>query len=121
MREQLVELLETLGFPVFRQGSLNSVNDYPESFFTYWNFTNDDEGFYSGAPAHAVWGFWVYFYSTDPETTETMSERARRLLRGSGYIVRGKPEDVKVDAPMHTGMMFTAYYMETYEKENTDE
>lgn len=114
MKEQLITLLETFGFPVFLQGSLASPGDYPESFFTFWLFSAPEESFYSGNPLRCVWGFWVYFYSTDPVQVCEQSEAARQLLKQNGYITEGKPTDVPVDVPTHTGMFFIAYKPEEY-------
>lgn len=117
MKAQLIKLLETFGFPVFLQGSINSVDEYPDSFFTFWNFDNSESAFYDNDPNKCVWSFWVYFYSTDPQKVEEIAEQARKLLRANGWTVEGKPTDISVDKPTHTGAFFTAYAIENYESE----
>ena len=117
MKSELVELLETLDFPVFLQGSLNADEAYPDSFFTFWNFSNPESAFYDDDANRCVWGFWIYFYSTDPKLVEEMPEKARRLLKQNGWILQGKAADVSVDKPTHTGALFTAYKFENYRKE----
>ena len=47
MKEDLITLLKTLNYPVFLQGSLNSEADYPDSFFTFWNFETPETAYYS--------------------------------------------------------------------------
>lgn len=117
MKEQLIELLETFDFPVFLQGSLNPNEQYPDSFFTFWNFDTPEAAFYDDNAGRAVWGFWIYFYSTDPEKVETMPENARQLLKSNNWILQGKANDISVDRPTHTGAFFTAYKFENYESE----
>lgn len=117
MKSELVELLETLDLPVFLQGSLNADEVYPDSFFTFWNFSNPESAFYDDDANRCVWGFWIYFYSTDPKLVEEMPEKARRLLKKNGWILQGKAADVSVDKPTHTGALFTAYKFEDYRKE----
>lgn len=117
MKSELVELLETLEFPVFLQGSLNADEAYPDSFFTFWNFSSPESAFYDDDANRCVWGFWIYFYSTDPKLVEEMPEKARRLLKKNGWILQGKAADVSVDKPTHTGALFTAYKFENYGKE----
>ena len=92
MKSELITLLETLNYPVFLQGSINSLEEYPESFFTYWNFETPESAFYDDNAGRAVWGFWVYFYSTDPTLVETQPEAARKLLKANGWILQGKVE-----------------------------
>lgn len=117
MKSQLIELLETFGYPVFLQGSLNSVDEYPDTFFTFWDFDNPEGAFYDNDAGRCVWGFWVYFYSIDPESVEKIPEQARQMLRANGWTVGGKPTDISVDKATHTGAMFTAYNIENYESE----
>lgn len=112
MKQTLIELLSVLGYPVFLQGSLNPSDPYPDSFFTFWNFNNDDTAFYDNDTHRAVWGFWVYFYSTSPALVESVPEQARQILKSNGFILQGKATDISVDRPTHTGAMFTIYKFE---------
>lgn len=114
MKSELIEFLESFGFPVFLQGSLNPDEPYPDSFFTFWNFDTPEAAFYDDDANRAVWGFWVYFYSTDPVQVEQITENARQLLKKNGYIPQGKPNDISVDRPTHTGAFFTVYKFENY-------
>lgn len=118
MKGRLIELLETFKFPVFLQGSINDVNEYPDSFFTFWNFENPESEWYDDNAHRCVWGFWVYFYSTDPEKVERVTEQARQLLITSGWIAGGKPSDISTDKITHTGAFFTAYVFENYKTES---
>lgn len=112
MKQTLTELLSGLGYPVFLQGSLNPSEPYPDSFFTFWNFNNDDTAFYDNDTHREVWGFWVYFYSTNPALVESVPEQARQILKNNGFILQGKATDISVDRPTHTGAMFTTYKFE---------
>lgn len=118
MKEQLISILATLGYTVFLQGTLQDTASYPESFFTFWNFTTPEAAYYDNDAGRAVWGFWIYFYSTSPLLVETEPEKARKLLKSSGYILEGKAHDIAVDKPTHTGAFFTCYVYENY---NTEE
>jgi hypothetical protein len=106
---------------VFLQGSLDTDEAYPDSFFTFWNFETPEGAFYDDDAHRAVWGFWVYFYSTDPKLVEEKTEAARQLLKTSGWIPQGKPHDISVDVPTHTGSFFEIYGIENYKEENTNE
>ena len=117
INNDLVVLLETLNYPVFLQGSLNPDEQYPDSFFTFWNFSTPEAAFYDDAANRAIWGFWIYFYSIDPMLVEQIPGTARQLLKQNGYILQGKPNDISVDRPTHTGAMFTVYKFENYGSE----
>lgn len=117
MKQQLITLLETFGYPVFLQGSLAGTEEYPDSFFTFWNFSAPEGAFYDNDANRCVWGFWVYFYSTDPLRVLDVSEQARQLLKRNGFVPEGKPTDLATDAPDHTGAMFTIYGIENYRQE----
>ena len=117
IKSDLVALLESLGYPAFLQGTLNPDDKYPESFFTFWNFSTPEAAFYDDAANRAVWGFWIYFYSVDPHLVEQVPEQARKLLKQNGWILAGKPNDISVDRATHTGAIITAYTFENYESE----
>ena len=116
VKSDLITLLETLKYPVFLQGSLNANAAYPDSFFTFWNFETPEAAFYDNNANRAAWGFWIYFYSTDPLLVETEPEKARQLLKENDYILQGKAYDIGVDRPTHTGAFFTVFKFENYEK-----
>lgn len=118
MKSELIALLESFGFPVFLQGSLNSEEDYPDSFFTFWNPENPEHTFYDNHANSCVWEFWIYFYSVNPVKAEAIPEQARKLLKSHGWTVGGKPTDIKVDKITHTGAFFTASHIERYKKES---
>lgn len=114
MKKKLIELLESLNYPVFLQGSLNNEAEYPDTFFTFWNFETPEGSFYNNAASKAVWGFWIYIYSDNPELVEAELEKARSLLKEAGYITSGKGEDVASDVDTHTGRMIEVYFIENY-------
>lgn len=114
MKDELITLLETLGYPVFLQGSVNSVDDYPDSFFTIWNYDTPEGAFYNNNAGRAVWGFWVYFYSTDPVKVAEMPEQARQLLKANDWIPQGRAHDITTDAVTHTGAFLDVLKMDNY-------
>lgn len=117
MTDQLCEILESFGYPLYLHGTLEAGEAYPDSFFTYMNFSTPEAAFYDNAPNGAVWGYYVYFYSTDRLTAETVSEQARQALRDAGFTPNGRPIDARSDRETHTGRMFTVRGYESYKEE----
>ena len=114
MKEQLIEILEAYNYPVFLQGSLNNSEAYPDSFFTFWNFEKPQNEFYSNSDNAVVWGFWVYFYSTDPHLVESVPLEVIETfkLMSDSWTISALPTDAASDRPTHTGTMFTVLYYE---------
>jgi len=112
MKDELIAILETFGFPVFLQGSMAQDAKYPESFFTFWNNSTLDNLHYDNLPVSYVWNFDVTFYSSDPLLVNTKLEEAITLLRRHGWIVSGKGRDISSDEPTHTGRTVNALYLE---------
>lgn len=112
MKELLISLLESFGFPVFLQGSLEENEPYPQSFFTFWNNDSYDNNHYDNNPVSYTWSFDVNFYSVDPELVNTMLLNAKRLLKQNGFIITGKGYDVASDEPTHTGRGMNALIIE---------
>ena len=114
MIKQLIAAIEPLGYPIFLQGSLNDEEEYPKSFFTYWNFQADDIAPFDNEASVCQWGYWLYFYSSNPILVETEILRAKELLKKAGFEVWGKGEDIKSDVDSHTGRMINVYFYENY-------
>lgn len=113
MKEELIELLETFGYPVRLQGSLTESEKYPDSFFTIWNNDTADGDHYDNNAIAYVWDFDINFYSTSPTLVNTKLLEAKTLLKANGWIIGGKGHDVPSDEPTHTGRGMTALYLET--------
>lgn len=103
MEDKLIEILETFGYPVIRQGSLGQDEEYPDSFFTFWNNDSPDHAHYDNAEYGTEWDFDVNFYSIDPEKTYQVLADARIKLKQNKWIIPGKGYDVASDEVTHTG------------------
>ena len=112
MENQLIELLESFGFPVYRQGSIAKNEAYPANFFTFWNNASSDHSYYDNNDYGTNWDFNVYFYSDNPENTYTYIDRARILLKQHNWIVPSKGFDVATDEPTHTGKGLEVFYLQ---------
>lgn len=110
MKDTLITIISTLGYPVFQQGSLNPNEPYPDSFFTFWNRDADGDSFYDDTEHSTVWVFDLNFYSSDPQLVNTKLVEAKNLLKQNGWLASGAGHDVASDEPTHTGRgMFVSY------------
>lgn len=112
MEDTLIALLESLGYPVMRQGSLPPNVAYPDTFLTFWNSSEDGESFYDNQTAAATYDFDVNVYSSNPTTTYSVLESARAILKLNGWIITSRGFDVASDEITHIGRGFTVAYLE---------
>lgn len=113
MEDKLIELLESLGYPVYRQGSFTEGQAYPRSFFTFWNPESPDHSHYDNEDYGTEWTFSVYFYSVDPVLVYKMISDARILLKQNKWIVPSKGFDAISDVSTHTGRGLEVLFLET--------
>lgn len=118
MKDALISILESFGYPVRLQGSLAEDEAYPESFFTFWNNDSEDACHYDNKVRAWVWEFTIYFYSANPALTNTVLEEARQLLDAAGWIMSGKGYDVASDEPTHTGRAIDIMYRQRRSEED---
>ena len=59
MKNELSELLETLGYEVYEQGSFTDSEEYPEHFFTIWNDGTEALNYYDNKEE---WLYMVFHY-----------------------------------------------------------
>lgn len=110
MDDLLINTLESLGYPVFLQGSLNDDQVYPASFFTFWNTDAPAVSFYNNSESAIEWAYDVNFYSNDPELVNTKLLEAKKLLKQAGFICTGGGHSVMSDEITHTGRGIDVYY-----------
>lgn len=112
MEDKLIEILETFGYSVVRQGSLGPDEEYPDNFFTFWNNDSPNHAHYDNAEYGTEWDFDVNFYSIDPEKTYQVLADARIKLKQNKWIIPGKGYDVASDEVTHTGRGMRVFYLE---------
>lgn len=108
--DTLIELLETFGFPVYRQGSLAKNAPYPDTFFTFWE-NPENETDYDNETKFVIYDFNVYVYSNDPEVLAARLSAARTLLKQNNFIIVQRGFDVASDEKSHTGKGFEVGYI----------
>lgn len=111
MEDELITLLESLGYGAYRQGSFDEDKKYPESFFTFWNTSSDDHAHYDNKDYKADWEFDVNFYSVDPVLTYSVLAEARILLKENKWTVPTRGYDVYSDENTHTGRGMHVIYL----------
>jgi len=111
MVDNLIELLETFSYPVFRQGSLSPEVDYPDTFFTFWNSEETGHSFYDNETANVDWIFQVNVYSTDPDKAYNLLGAARTLLKSAGYVMSTRGYDLYSDEITHVGRGMVVMYL----------
>lgn len=112
MKDLLISLLRSFGYPVRLQGSLAKDEPYPESFFTFWNNDSYDGNHYDNDAISDIWNFDVNFYSNNPNLVNTKLLEAKALLKQNGFIVSGSGYDIASDEPTHTGRGINVLFRE---------
>ena len=79
MKQILLNVLETFGYPVFLQGTLGENEPFPAAFFTFQTMLSSDISF-DNVDKYAVYGFQVFFYANDPHTVESVATQSRAAL-----------------------------------------
>jgi hypothetical protein len=118
MKQLLINTLNTFGYPVYLQGTLNPDKAYPESFVTFWTDYTADNAHYDDDVHSVDWNFTVIFYSSNPTLVNTVPQMMRTALKNAGFIPQGKGQDIPSDEPTHTGWATEYIYTEIQKKEN---
>ena len=120
MKDLLIQLLQTFGYPVKLQGSIEADEAYPDSFFTFWNNDSYDNNHYNNNAISYTWNFAINFYSVDPDLVNSMLLQAKALLKQNGFIISGQVYDVASDEPTHTGRGINALIIEKRRANNAE-
>lgn len=113
IKDLLISVLEkNFSCPVKLQGSIAEDEEYPDSFFTFWNNDTLSDDFYNNAETTVIWDFDLNFYSTDPLLVNSALIEAKKKLKETGFIISGHGYDVMSDEPTHTGRGINIKYIE---------
>lgn len=112
MKNELSELLETLVYEVYEQGSFTDSEEYPEHFFTIWNDGTEALNYYDNKEDGCIWYFTINFYSISPSLTVDILLQAKEVLMSKGWIVPGKGNDVYSASKNHSGRSIEAKFIE---------
>ena len=118
MKGELIKVLQTLGFPVYQQGSLSADERYPDTFFTFWNNSTEGASIYNNKVTSYIWDFDVNCYAIDADQVEKYLVKAIQLLEEHGFIIGDKGYDVMSDEQTHTGRGTNILYIEKKERED---
>lgn len=110
MDEILIELLESFGYPIYRQGSLTEA--YPDTFFTFWNSEEVEHSAYDNNTSNITHNFDVNVYSTDIDVCIGLLEQARQLLKVNNWIIGIRGYDIASDEITHVGKGMQVYFLE---------
>lgn len=113
MEDELQTILESFGYPVYRQGSMSNDEKYPSTFFTFWNNDSPDHAHYDNNEYGTNWDFTIYVYSENPILTYSLILDAKRAFKAAGWIAPSKGFDVDSDQPTHTGRGLEVYFLQT--------
>lgn len=103
MVDLLISLLEELGYPVIRQGTLADDEPYPSTFITFRVDNTEDGKHYDNKPICFWWYFDISVYSDDPSLLEKEVAKIKTLLEKNGFQSDGKGYDAVSDESTHTG------------------
>lgn len=112
VKSLLINTLASFGFPIYLQGSLSDEDEYPTTFFTFFNNSTSDDRFFNNNETVTIWDFDLNIYSNDPAIVNTVLLTAKPLLKAAGFIVDGIGYDVLSDQPSHTGRGINLIYVE---------
>lgn len=110
MIDELIELLETFGYPVYRQGSMAEDEAYPLTFITFWDYPEEEGLFYDNDENMVLYDFQVNIYSADPNKPYDLLDEVRDAMKDAGWTVSKRAFSLESDEPTHTGRGFEAVF-----------
>lgn len=112
VKQLLIDTLSSFNYPIYQQGSMSDSDEYPVSFFTFFNNATNDDDFFDNQETIVIWDFDLNIYSLDPEVVNNTLALAKPLLKAAGFIVNGVGYDVMSDEDTHTGRGINILYIE---------
>jgi hypothetical protein len=100
--EELFALLDEIGYPYFRQGSM-SDKDYKPEFFTYWNIDTTNDSFYDNNETRYIEYIQVGLYTNNARSVYTLMDDFIERAKNRGFVIVGRPQDANADKTEYFG------------------
>lgn len=118
MEDLLIELVSSLGYPMFRQGSLTEKDPYPDTFFTYWNNSETNHSAYDNNTVIAQYEYDLNVYSTSIDMCYELLDQATKLLKQNKFVITQFGYDLYSDEVTHVGRGINISYIGNYDERN---
>lgn len=105
MIQELFALFDEIGLPYFRQGSL-SDEDYPPSFFTFWNIDTPHDSFYDNKATRTIPFFQIGWYTNDASKIYSQLDEGGEFYlkaKEKGFVFAGGAQDADADKDNYFG------------------
>ena len=112
MEDSLISLLETFNYKVFRQGSLSKDESYPETFFTFWNNSENEHSAYDDSTKIIEYNFDINVYSINPSIAYDLIRQTKDLLKANNWIITMFGYDMPSDEITHIGRGMNVTFLE---------
>ncbi len=112
MEDNLITILSSFNYPVYKQGSMSDDAVYPETFITFWNNASPDHSHYDNNNYGTAWDFSVFVYSSDPATVYSVLSDIRTALKAAGWVCPSQGYDVASDEATHTGRALEVFFLD---------
>lgn len=103
--KKLFDLFDEIGLPYFRQGSL-SDEDYPPSFFTFWNIDTPNDSFYDNKENSFIPYIQVGFYTNDASLIYSQLDEDGEFYKkakAKDFTFAGRAKDANADKDNYCG------------------
>lgn len=112
VKQLLIDTISSFNYPIYQQGSMSDSDEYPDSFFTFFNNDTNDDNFFDNQETMTIWDFDLNIYTNDPDVLNNTLSEAKPLLKAAGFIVDGVGYDVLSDEKTHVGRGINVLYIE---------
>lgn len=94
MKSLLIQLLESFGYDVCLQGTLEPDAKYPDTLITFLIIDSYNAADFDNETALTAFTATVNVYSVDPSIVQTLSDDIRKKLKAAGFIPDGRGRDL---------------------------
>lgn len=107
--QKILDLLNEIeaekGYPNFLQGSLSDEN-YPDSFFTYWNIDTPNDSFYDNAERRYISYVQICWYTNNPKLLYLQLDEDGEFYKKAkqrGFVFVGRAKGANADKKNYSG------------------